>query len=87
MRLEEFVSKFVCKNSLIRLWKPNGTGNKMIYEADEECTNVDPICMEWQFLQDKVWQSKYKDCKVLGVKDIFYDSFYKEAINIVIEVD
>lgn len=82
MELKEFVEKFICKNSLIRLWKPIKGGYEMIADNEDEL-----ICMEHQFLKDKCWQSKYKNYKVIGVKDIFIGDFYMEAINIVLDID
>lgn len=42
--------------------------------------------MEHELLNNKVWQSKYNECKVIGVTDIACDDFYREAVNIVIEI-
>lgn len=81
MTLKEFVSAFVCRNSLIRLWGPTKNGhNKMIGSGDNS------VCMEWELLRGEVWQSKYNDYEVIGVKDIAVDDFYREAINIVIKI-
>ncbi|MDU2112608.1 MAG: hypothetical protein E7E92_08835, partial [Clostridiales bacterium] len=76
MKLKEFVDTFVCRNTLIRLWKPAKGGYKMIYNGDKS------VCMEWELLRDEVWQSKYNDYKVIGIKDIVVDDFYREAVNI-----
>ena len=81
MKLKEFVEKFVCKNSLIRLWTPVEDGYEMIYEDDES------VCMEWQLISDLAWQSRYNDCEVIGVKDILLDNSYIEAVNIVIKCE
>ena len=36
MKLREFVSKFVCRDSLIRLWKQNEDGSyEFLYKDDE----------------------------------------------------
>lgn len=87
MRLGDFISSFICNNSLIRLWKPTKEGHQMIYKDDKsKPDNIDDVCMEWQILTDKAWQSEYKECRVIGVNDIYVDGFYREAINIVIEV-
>lgn len=87
LRLGDFISSFICNNSLIRLWKPTKEGHQMIYKDDKsKPDNIDDVCMEWQLLTDKVWQSEYKECRVIGVNDIYVDGFYREAINIVIEV-
>lgn len=88
MTLKNFVKKYVCPNSLIELWTKDNSGHKLIYKDDERCpNNIDAVCMEWELLQGKSWHHKYLDCKVIGVKDIYCDDFYREAINIVIEVD
>lgn len=81
MELNEFIEKYVCKNSLIRLWTPIKGGHKMIY--NKECDNS--VCMEWEILKGSVWQSVFRTHKVIGVKDIYVDDFYREAINVVIE--
>lgn len=87
MKLREFVSKFVCRNSLIRLWKQNEDGSyEFLYKEDERKHGMVAICMEWQLLDNKVWQSYFNDCEVIGVKDIVVDDFYREAINIVVDV-
>lgn len=78
MTLEDFIKKFVCKNSLVRLWIKTKSGYKMI------CNGDNSVCMEWKLLKGGVWQSEYKDCEVIGVKDMFVDDYYGEAINIVI---
>ena len=81
MKLKDFVDTFICRNTLIRLWTvdENHKGYKMIYREDNT------VCMEWELLKDKVWQSKYNNCIVIGVKDIVVDDLYREAVNIVIE--
>lgn len=81
MKLKDFVDTFICRNTLIRLWtvNENHAGYKMIYRED------DSVCMEWELLKDKVWQSEYNNCIVIGVKDIVVDDLYREAVNIVIE--
>lgn len=81
MILQEFVEKFVCKNTLIRLWKPIKGGHEMIIKDDKS------VCMEWELLQGKVWQAQYKSYEVVGVTDIVVDDAYREAVNIVVKVD
>ena len=81
MKLKEFVEKYVYKNTLIRLWVPmedNKNGFIMIREGDNE------VCMEHALLNDRCFQSKYKDCEFIGVTDI-YCEHYCEAVNIVID--
>ena len=85
MDLKEFVEKFVCKNSLIRLWTlANGRYN-MIHRDDGD--DEDCVCMDWQLISYTTWQSRYNDCEVVGVKDILLDASYIEAINIVIKCE
>lgn len=89
MILKNFVKSYVCPNSLIKLWTCIGDGKyQLIYKEDERYPgNIDAVCMEWELLKGKSWHYKYLDCKVVGVKDIYCDDFYREAVNIVIEVD
>jgi hypothetical protein len=37
-------------------------------------------------VQGKVWQSEYSNYEVVGVKDIVVNDFYREAVNIVINI-
>jgi len=78
MELKEFIMKFICPNSIIRLWVPIDGGHKML------CENNIEVCMEWEILKGTVWQSKYIDCKVVGVTDIVVETC-KESINIVLQ--
>lgn len=82
MTLEAFVRNFVGKNSLIRLWykNPKEYGHIMLIEDNKS------VCMEHELLKQKVWQSKYLYNRVEYVKDIYVDDFYREAINIIIEL-
>lgn len=79
MKLKEFVEKYVCNNTTIRLWMPfgNGSRHKML------CKNAKEICMDWELLNNFTWQSKYSGYEVIGITDICTDN-YKEAVNIVI---
>lgn len=79
MQLANFIEQFICHNSIIRLWKPCDGGCKLIWDGTCE------VCMEWELLQNKVYQSQFKDCLVIGVNDICNDT-YAESINIVIDV-
>lgn len=81
MKLKEFIEKFVCANTIVRLWKPIKGGHKMLGRDTDE-----HICMEWELLKGSVWQSNYLDCEVEGVTDIITDSC-REAVNIVIVVE
>lgn len=88
MTLNEFVRKYVCPNTLIRLWVPLcGGGHRMLCRRDEEKPgNVDDVCMEHELLSSKSWLSRYSLCEVVGVTDIVVtDNFYREAVNIVIK--
>ena len=82
MNLNTFIRNFVCPNSLIRLWVPNDkeSGYKML-------SNENNVCMEWEITKKQHWMSNYGHCEVIGVKDIYVDDFYREAINIVIKED
>ena len=83
LTLKEFVTKFICKNSLIRLWiKTSNTCYMLKNDTNDKSSNS--VCMEWELLKGNVWQSEYNDYKVLGINDIVVNDFYKEAINIVI---
>lgn len=83
LKLKEFVEKFICPNSLIRLWKPlpkeEGYGHEMLRCEDRE------VGMNHAIIKNKGWQSIYNDYEVIGVNDIYCDGFYREAINIVIK--
>lgn len=70
MKLKDFINECVCHNTLIRLWNPISKGRKqMIYKDDiNKPGNIDDVCMEWELLYDRVWQSEYKDCEVIGVE-------------------
>ncbi len=77
MNLETFITNFVEKNTLIRLWYklPEGSDNNY-----EEVINGDNPMMEWELKK-----SKYKDQIVIGVKDILcLKSNYIEAVNLII---
>lgn len=84
MNLRDFVKQFVRPNTFVRLWvvSLNSSGYQMLYEKTPE----ESVCMEWKLLQEKCWHSRYLNCTVLGVKDIFVDDFYREAVNIVIKL-
>lgn len=85
MKLKLFIEKFVCKNTLIRLWFKHENGHIMVTDEPDKDKLHSGVCMEWEILSGVAWQSKYANCKVVGVTDILVDSFYKEAVNIVIE--
>ena len=88
MKLNTFVRKYVCSNTLIRLWVPaSGGGHRMLCKYDEKKPgNIDDVCMEHELLSTKSWQSKYSLCEVIGVTDIVVThSHFPEAVNIVIK--
>ena len=88
MKLKTFVRKYICSNTLIRLWVPaSGGGHRMLCRYDEEKPgNIDDVCMEHELLSSKSWQSEYSLCEVVGITDIVVrDNFYPEAVNIVIK--
>lgn len=88
MKLNTFVRKYICSNTLIRLWVPaSGGGHRMLCRYDEEKPgNIDDVCMEHELLSSKSWQSEYSLCEVVGVTDIVVaNGFYPEAVNIVIK--
>lgn len=79
--LHEFINRYL-RNSIVRLWVPYESGHKMLVENDLDS------CMEWEITKGHVWQSKYLNNNVLGVRDIVVDGFlHKEAINIIISVE
>lgn len=89
MKLKDFVKEFVCPNTIIRLWKPTKRGHEMLYHKSMDKEHRDDcVCMEWQLFPNHTgelaWQSKFNDCKVIGVTDIVIDTT-SEAVNIVIE--
>ena len=88
MKLNTFVRKYICSNTLIRLWVPASGGRyRMLCRYDEKKPgNIDDVCMEHELLSSKSWQSQYSLCEVVGVTDIVVtDNFYPEAVNIVIK--
>ena len=55
MKLNTFVRKYVCSNTLIRLWVPaSGGGYRMLLRFDEKKPgNIDDVCMEHELLSSK----------------------------------
>ena len=89
MKLNTFVRKYICSNTLIRLWVPaSGGGYRMLFIYDEKKPrNIDDVCMEHELLFSKSWPSEYSLCEVVGVTDIVVrNGFYPEAVNIVIKL-
>lgn len=70
MKLHDFINKWICKNSIVRIWIPFEEGHKLI---------IGP-CMEWQILENE----NYNHFEVIGVTDIFCEEC-REAINIVVK--
>lgn len=86
MTLRDFVESCVTPNTLCRLWLPYEGEEKHISRtvALGEVHEGEPrqVFMEWELLKGRVPQSKYLDCQLEGVSDIFVDDFYREAVNI-----
>lgn len=80
--LHLFISSFICRNTIVRLWKPcaDNHGHEMLLTETGKET-----CMEWQILNGEC-HKKYTDCYVIGVTDIICEHC-REAVNIVIDVD
>lgn len=76
MKLKEFMDKFVCPNSLVRLWKKLDDGHGHVMLTLE-------AVVDWEItgLSEKV-----TSCEVVYITDIFCET-YREAINIVINTD
>lgn len=73
MKLKEFIEKFVCCNTIVRLWKPIKQGHELIE------VNSKGFCMEWELVK-----SDYADYEVIGVTDIVI-SPCSEAVNIIVK--
>lgn len=74
LNLKDFINTYIELNSLIKLQYKVGNNYKQVLPD------------EGVMMEHELSKSHYKDCIVIGVKDILYlDSHYKEAINIVIE--
>lgn len=74
MNLHDFIEKWICPNTLIRLWKydPKSGGHILI--------SIGKPLMSWEIGK----LSKYGQCEVVGVTDILC-STYPESVNIVIK--
>lgn len=89
MKLQDFVKQFICRNTIIRLWKPIKCGHVMLYDKSMDRNNRnDCVCMEWELFPNHTgkvaWQSKFNDCEVIGVADIIIETT-SEAVNIVVD--
>lgn len=71
MKLHEFISKWICKNSIVRIWVPIEEGHKLI---------IGP-CMEWEILKNE----NCNHLEVIGITDIVCEEC-SEAINIVVKM-
>lgn len=79
MKLNDFIEKYICVNSVVRLWVPFKVGYKMIVSPYGQET-----CMEHEIINNKVWHSRFKGCEVIGITDIVCERS-PEAINIVVK--
>ena len=87
--LYEFISSFVQRNTLVRLWKEDEyayTYKMILMEEKHEDGTPRECCMEWEILSNRCSHAKYINCNVLGVTDIICDN-NREAVNIVIDPD
>lgn len=75
MTLKRFVKKYVCKNTLIRLWYTTPSGYIMVSEK---------VAMDKEFKDSKGRLSEFSKNKVVGVADIVVSTGYTDAVNIVI---
>lgn len=76
MKLKEFMDKFICPNSLVRLLKKLDDGHGYIMLTPE-------AVMDWEItgLSEKIIS-----CEVVHITDVFCET-YREAINIVINTN
>ena len=72
MKLKDFITKFIEPNTLIRLWYQIEDGHKGVDEDNVK-------------LEHEVKKSKYAECKVVYITDIFIGGLHSEAVSIVIE--
>lgn len=79
MNLHEFIEKYIAKNTIVRLWKPEikekTYGSKLLLTEEKGV-------MEWKVLDI----AELKDIPVIHITDIVCDR-NKEAVNIVIDTD
>lgn len=80
LTLREFIEKFVCRNTLIRLWTPSTEHNGL---TPIEGPGGVQLGMEWQVLDTRGWQHVFGDWLVVGVRDILCET-NNEAVNIII---
>lgn len=77
MNLKGFIKKYVCANTMIRLWKNIDKHERLCLFDD--CKPV----MSWE-LERNIEYEKFRNMKVVGVTDILCETYY-EAVNIVVE--
>ena len=77
MILKDFITRFIARNSIIKLWR---TCDGNIHEP-----LTDKI-MEWEILREKCDYSKYLFCNIKHVMSIL-DINNPDTINIVIETN
>ena len=74
MSIPDFIEKFICPNSLIRIWIKDGNGHRLLFGP----------MMEWEVIKSRCFESNDSIFEVVGVTDILCDT-YMEAINIVVK--
>lgn len=77
MKLKEFLKKYICANTMIRLWKNINSHERICLFSDCE-----PV-MDWELKRNSEYE-KYRNMKVVGVTDILCETYF-EAVNIVVE--
>lgn len=82
MTLDEFIEKFVCRNTTIRLWQVQDDGSHVVVR-DEWDENRRSWFMEWEMFKNDSFLNLYAGAKVIGVTDIL-DLEHPDAVNIVI---
>lgn len=77
MNLKEFLEKYVCANTMIRLWiNIDGHGRLCLFD---DCKPV----MSWELEKNRGYE-KFRNMKIVGVTDILCET-HCEAVNIVVE--
>lgn len=78
MKLKEFVEEFVLPNTPIRLWKSVKQGCAPLGED---------ICKSEDIVNNKGWQTKYRECEVEGVMHVLVQKKSWEAVDLLIKVE
>lgn len=81
MNLHDFISNFVCRNTLVRLWRIQDDGCKVVIRDLEG----HEVFMEWTIFRDLEFLNHYEDVEVIGVTDVLCEN-YPEAVNIVLNI-